>query len=469
MGQEINNTKELNMDQREKYQIIKNLIETQGNKKAAALRCGCTVRTINRLISAFRDKGESAFIHGNTGRIPVNHKGLEDIIVKLFTGALYDGSNIIHFCELLKKRENIEVSEGYVRKALKNNLLLSPKAQKKTKKALRKQLREKDQLRRLPIIQKEQLVRLEAEKHFPLSHPTRSRCKYMGEMLQVDASKHRWFGNRQSQLHLAIDDASGAIVGAYFDWEETLLGYYNMLKQVLETYGIPYKLRTDRRTVFTYQLKKNAGMKDDTFTQFGFACSQLGIDIESSSVPEFKGRVERSFQTLQSRLVIEMRLADVSTLEQANEFILAYIKTFNSTFAVINGIPSCFDGPPSSLQILHTLVVHDERKIDKGNCLTLNRTAYRPLDANGKIKIIRSGTKVGIIKTLDSSFFCTFKDEVLAIEPVPRNKSFSSVIDYECDKPSEKKKPWIPPPWHPWRNGSFQKYKSSRIRKVSGF
>lgn len=90
-----------------------------------------------------------------------------------------------------------------------------------------------------------------------------------------------------------------------------------MLKQVLETYGIPYKLRTNRRTVFIYQLKKNAGMKDDTYTQFGFACSQLGIDIESSSVPEFKGRVERSFQTLQSRLVIEMRLSGVSTLEQA--------------------------------------------------------------------------------------------------------------------------------------------------------
>ena len=457
------------MDQREKYQIIKNLIKTQGNKYAAALRCGCTVRTINRLIKSFHERGESAFIHGNTGRVPVNRKGLEDIVVKLFTGDLYDGSNIIHFCELLKKHENITVSEGYVRSVLKENLLLSPKAQKKTKKALRNQLREEERLRRLPIIQKEQLVRLEAEKHFSMSHPTRSRCKYMGEMLQVDASKHRWFGNRQSQLHLAIDDASGAIVGAYFDWEETLKGYYHMLKQVLETHGLPNKLRTDRRTVFTYQIKKNAGMKDDTFTQFGFACSQLGIDIESSSVPEFKGRVERSFQTLQSRLVIEMRLAGVSTLEQANEFIQVYVKTFNRTFAVINGIPPCFDPPPSALQILHTLVVHDQRTINKGNCFTLMRTSYQPLDANGKIRLIPSGTKVGIIKTLDGSFFCTFKDEILAIQSIPRNKSYSIEIDYNCDAPPPRKKPYIPPPWHPWRNGSFQKYKNSSDRKVSSF
>ena len=469
MGQENSGTRALNMDQREKYEIIKKLIETDGNKHAAALRCGCTVRTINRLIRLFHGKGESAFIHGNTGRVPVNHKGLEDTIAALFTGELYEGCNILHFCELLKKHENIEVSEGYVRSVLKGRCLLSPKAQRKTKKALRKRLREEQEQRRLPPMKKEQLVRLEAEKHYPMNHPTRSRCKYMGEMLQVDASKHCWFGNRQTQLHLAIDDATGAIVGGYFDREETLKGYYRMLKQILSTYGIPHTLRTDRRTVFTYQLKKNAGMEDDTYTQFGFACSQLGIDIESSSIPEFKGRVERSFQTLQSRLVIEMRLAGVSTLVEANEFLKAYIPIFNSTFAVIDGLPSCFDPPPTDLQILHTLVVHDQRTINKGNCFSLKNTLHRPLDATGRPRLLPAGTKVGIIKTLDDTFFCSFKDEVFAIEEVPRNKSHSHTIDDDCDAPKPRKKPNIPPPWHPWRIGSINKYKAARDRKASGF
>ncbi len=457
------------MDQREKYEIIKKLIGTDGNKHAAALRCGCTVRTINRLIRLFHDKGESAFIHGNTGRLPVNYKGLEDTIVALFTGDQYEGCNVLHFCELLKKHENIVVSEGYVRSVLKGHSLLSPKAQRRTKQVLRKLLREEQVLQRLNPMKKEQLVRLEAEKVYPMSHPTRSRCKYMGEMLQVDASRHRWFGNSQTQLHLAIDDATGAILGAFFDREETLKGYYHMLKQILSTYGIPHTLRTDRRTVFTYQLKKNAGMADDTYTQFGFACSQLGISIESSSVPEFKGRVERSFQTLQSRLIIEMRLASVSTLEQANVFLKTYIPIFNSTFAVIDGIPSCFDPPPTDLQLLHTLVVHDKRTINTGNCFSLNNTQQRPLDATGKPRLLPKGTKVGIIKTLDGSYFCSFKDEIFAIEEVPRNKSYSLAVDYDCDAPKPRKKPNIPPPWHPWRIGSISKYKEARDLKVSNF
>lgn len=461
MGHNKMGTGVLNMDQLDKYQTIKHLIETKGNKNAAALRFGCTVRTVNRLIKGYHDSDMAGFIHGNTGRVPINHRGIEDKIIALFTGEKYDGSNIVHFCELIKNRENITISEGYVRSVLKSHLLLSPKAQRKTKKALRKKLREEEIARRLPPLLKEQLVRLEAEEHFSMSHPTRSRSKYMGEMLQLDASDHRWFDNKRSQLHLAIDDATGAIVGGFFDNQETLFGYYQILKQTLENYGIPLKLRTDRRTVFIYQLKKNAGMEDDTYTQFAFACSQLGIDIECSSVPEFKGRVERSFQTLQSRLVIEMRLAGVTTIQLANDFLAYYIPIFNRTFAVIDGIPSCFDQPPSALQINHTLVVHDERIIDKGNCLSLKSIPHRPLDANGKLRIIPSGTKVGLIKTLDGTFYCTYRDEILAIEPVARNKVYSPAIDNEKEAPSPNQKPLIPPPWHPWKMGSFQKYKKT--------
>lgn len=142
MGHINTDKRALTMDQREKYDIIKKLIETKGNKTAAALRCGCTVRTVNRLIRLYHDQGEAAFIHGNTGRVPVNHKGFEDTIVSLFTGATYEGSNISHFCELLAKHENITVSEGYVRLVLKDRSLLSPKAQRKTRKVLRQHLRE---------------------------------------------------------------------------------------------------------------------------------------------------------------------------------------------------------------------------------------------------------------------------------------------------------------------------------------
>lgn len=78
---------------------------------------------------------------------------------------------------------------------------------------------------------------------------------------------------------------------------------------------------TDRRTVFEYKQKKSPSIEEDTFTQFGYACKQLGIEIKTSSVAQAKGRVERMFQTLQSRLPIEMKLAGISTIVQANEFL----------------------------------------------------------------------------------------------------------------------------------------------------
>lgn len=87
------------------------------------------------------------------------------------------------------------------------------------------------------------------------AHSRRPRCAYFGEMLQMDASLHLWFGDCKSQLHVAIDDCTGRIVGAYFDHQETLNGYYHVLLQFLTGYGIPHMLYTDNRTVFEYKNK----------------------------------------------------------------------------------------------------------------------------------------------------------------------------------------------------------------------
>lgn len=116
----------------------------------------------------------------------------------------------------------------------------------------------------------------------------------------MDACKHIGFGDSYSHLHIALDDSTGNIAGGYFDKEETLNGYYHVTKQILTKYGIPYKFKTDKRTVFEYKRKGSSLLEEDTFTQFSYACSQLGIELETSSVPEFKPRVERVFQTLQS-------------------------------------------------------------------------------------------------------------------------------------------------------------------------
>uniref|UniRef100_UPI003593C15A hypothetical protein n=1 Tax=Carnobacterium alterfunditum TaxID=28230 RepID=UPI003593C15A len=86
------------------------------------------------------------------------------------------------------------------------------------------------------------------------AHPSRSRKKYCGKQLQIDASSHDWFKNGSyAHLYAAIDDATGNVVGAYFDKEETLDAYYEVTEQFLTHYGIPYELLTDNRTVFHYK------------------------------------------------------------------------------------------------------------------------------------------------------------------------------------------------------------------------
>ena len=148
------------------------------------------------------------------------------------------------------------------------------------------------------------------------AHPRRPECAYFGELEQMDATPYEWIPGQVWHLHLAVDDATGQVTGAYFDTQETLNGYYHVLYQMLLNYGIPYKLFTDRRTVFTYKKKNSPSTDEDTYTQFAYACKQLGILLESSSVPQAKGRVERLNQTLQSRLPVELRLAGITTMRR---------------------------------------------------------------------------------------------------------------------------------------------------------
>ncbi len=112
----------------------------------------------------------------------------------------------------------------------------------------------------------------------------------------MDASEHVWFGNSKVHLHLAIDDATGQVIGAYFDIQETLAGYYNVLYQILTKYGIPAKFLTDNRTIFNYNKLKNPSDEKDTHTQFGYACHQLGIDLITSSSPQVKGVLKEYFK-----------------------------------------------------------------------------------------------------------------------------------------------------------------------------
>ncbi|WMJ85437.1 ISNCY family transposase [Anaerocolumna sp. MB42-C2] len=451
------------MDENQKYEVIKKLVDTNGNKKTAALKIGCSDRHINRLIKGYQEQGKSFFIHGNRGRQPAITlpTDTKQLILDLYR-TKYSDCNLTHYSELLKEKEHISVSVSAITSILRKEYILSPKANRSSKKAVKKALKaiqSKTKSKKKAAIIQSSIMDLED------SHPRHPRCAYFGEMLQMDASLHLWFGQFKTQLHIAVDDATGQIVGAYFDEQETLNGYYHVLYQVLSNYGIPYQFFTDNRTVFEYKKKHETSLEKDTFTQFGYACKQLGIDIRTSSVAQAKGRVERMFGTLQSRLPVELRLANVTSIQQANQFLHTYIKKFNKQFALpIDSIKSVFEMQPDSDKINLTLAVLSSRKIDNGSCLKYQNEYYLPVNSQGIAVHHRKGTTAMVIRSFNGELFSCIGEQVYALELLPEHKLSSKAFDL-ATIPELPKKKYIPPMNHPWKQASFEKYAKSQLHR----
>ena len=446
------------MDEQKKYEVIKALADhPNGNKDRAALTLGCTKRHINRMLAGYRREGKAFFVHGNRGRKPATTipEETRNTVVDLYRNKYYQ-ANFRHYTELLEERENIRISPSSVAKILEAESILSPRVTKARKKRIKKELlikKENASSKKEADAIQANLVAVED------AHSRRPRGAYFGEMQQMDASPYEWVPGQTWHLHLAIDDATGTVTGAWFDTQETLSGYYHVFHQILTNYGIPYQFFTDRRTIFTYKQKNSPSLDEDTYTQFAYACKQLGVLLESSSVPQAKGRVERLNQTLQSRLPVELRLAGITTIEGANEFLHSYIKKFNAKFSLpIHHTKSVFVEQPSDETINLILAVLNERTVDCGHCIRFQNQHYRMLDNRGLQVHYRNGTKTMVIQAFDGSLYCCVNDkEIYALEKVPERYPSSKNLDAE--QPAQKpKKKYIPPMNHPWRRSAFRKF-----------
>lgn len=445
---------ELRMNEQYKYQIIKKLVETNGNKKRAAIKLKRSIRQIDRMIAGYKEFGKEFFIHGNRGRKPVKAltEELKTEIELLYTNKYFD-CTYTSFKEYLDTRENIHLSIDAIRVILRDRCIFSPRTHKKTLASYRKKLKEEMKTASAKEKKKikDKLVMSED------SHPRQPRCQYFGEELQMDACIHPWFGKEKTALHAAIDDATGQVVGLYFDKEETLNGYYNITHQILSRYGIPYLIKTDKRTVFEYKKKASSKVEEDTFTQYAYACRQLGIQLKTSSVPEFKPRVERLFETLQMRLPQELRLAQISTIDEANKFLDTYIKQFNHKFALqINNSKNVFENQVSEEKINLTLAVLCQRVIDSGHSIKYKNEYYRLINKVGSTIYFHKGTKCIVIKAFDGGLYATVDESIYALEKIPEIQLKSENFD-EIEETKERKI-YIPKMIHPWKGKSFEEF-----------
>ena len=459
---------ELRMNELEKYNVIKELVDHNGNKNRAAEKLGISRRQVDRLIIKYKEKGKSGFIHGNRSKKPVNtlNKSISEDIILLYKTKYYD-FNFNHFKEFLKKDEEIDVSYKFIYKTLSKEGILSPKARKKTKRQYAKQKLLKEKKINLAMSDEQINIIVNHEVALEDSHPRGEKPKYFGEVIEQDGSIHLWFGNTKTCLHLAIDKATSTIVGAYFDKQETLNGYYHVLHQILTNYGIPYKFLTDNRTVFNYMSlnpDKRTSEKD-VLTQYGYACKQLGVELETTSISQAKGLIERTNGTFQGRLVQELRLNNITTIEEANKYLIeVFVPYFNSKFALnYNKFDSVFEKSPNEEEINYTLAVLTPRKIDNGNSIKFQNKYYQPY-LNNKLKCFSPKTECLVIKAYDGSLVVSIDEQILELKELSRNESLSKNFE-EVPIVKEKKK-YIPPMSHPFKAASFKKYQEKQATRT---
>jgi transposase len=272
----------------------------------AAQSLGISERQVWRLLAAFRREGAEAVVHGNRGRAPKQTLSpeLRQRIAEL-AQTTYRGFNRTHLAEKLRTNENIHVSCSTVWRILEEAKVESPKSHRRPKHRTR-----------------------------------RERRPRAGMMLQVDGSDHDWFEGRGPRLSLlgAIDDATGEVVAALFRKEEDAHGYMLMLKQIVLQRGIPLALYADQHSIFIHTSGEKETIAEQLAgqrapTQLGRILDDLGIQMITALSPQAKGRVERLWGTFQDRLVSELRLAGICTLDDANEFVVSYLPVFNAQFA----------------------------------------------------------------------------------------------------------------------------------------
>lgn len=299
---------ELRVSQKEMHRIhvVRLTIEGRETVGRGAKLLGISPRQMKRLRRKLKQRGVEGLLHGNRGKAPWNKTVSEKIkqVVELARGR-YQGFNDSHLTEKLREKEKIVLSRPTVRTILRQAGIA----------AVRKR---------------------GVKRHYK----RRERRAQEGALLLWDDSAHHWFGKEAQQLNLTavIDDATGAFLHGVFTLEEDAQSYLLCLRAILLEKGIPLGLYMDRHGIFRrnddhWSLQEQlAG--EQTPTQVGQALRELGIEAIFALSPQAKGRVERLFNTLQDRLVQELRLAGISTLEKGTGFVNGPFKTdFNARFA----------------------------------------------------------------------------------------------------------------------------------------
>lgn len=289
----------------------------------------------------------------------------------------------------------------------------------------------------------------------------RERRAHFGELVQLDGSHHQWFEKRGAKgcLMNMVDDAQGTSL-AWLAEEETIFAAMKLLWLWIERYGIPQSLYTDKKNVYvidekTRQIAADSGL--EMLTQFGRACKQLGIEIITAHSPQAKGRVERNHGVYQDRLVKELRLAGISTITAANEFLQAgYCDQLNEKFTVAPRARADYHRSAKGYDLASIFCIEEERTLSTDWIVRFQNQFYQ-LQPLRKTQVARS--KVLVRRYLNGELHFCYEKRDLPYLLLPERPKAKTV--------NKKKKPkrraaqimeqYVPPANHVWRSFQFGK------------
>jgi len=370
-------------------------------------------RQIRRIVSKIRQEGDKGIRHGLRGKASGRRlsKKVKDKVIRLYKEK-YKGFGPTLATEKLLELDDIKISK----ETLRNWLIESGDWERVRKVREHRQWRER--------------------KH------------YFGEMVQMDGSRHDWFEGRASECVLMgyIDDATGEAYGRFYEYEGTIPAM-NSFKRYTEKYGIPSSVYVDRHS--TYKLTGKPTIEDELAnkmpkSQFERALEELGVRVIHAYSPQAKGRIERLFNTFQDRVVKEMRLKGIASIEEGNKFLEGYLPIYNKRFTV---------------KALQEANLHREipagLNLDKVLCIKTERVLRNDFTIahDGKLYQVAEhvhAKKVMVEERVDGSLHITYDNRILKYKEITSRPVREKAVETKVFK-AKKKKVYTPPKDHPWR------------------
>jgi len=400
-----------------RLEVMQRLKDKSLKQKEAAQILKLSVRQIKRLFRAYKGEGTKGLISRRRGKVSNNR--LDAQVMQQAMDLLYEryqdfGPTLAH--EKLVEVHGLKLSDESVRRLMIAEGIWKPR---KAKQAAVHQIRE------------------------------RRAC--FGELVQIDGSDHAWFEGRgpRCTLLVYIDDATGQLLELWFVPDETFFAYCEASRHYFERYGKPLAFYSDKHGIFRVNQEQTTG-KGSGLTQFGRAMQELDVQILCANTPQAKGRVERVNQTLQDRLVKELRLQGISDIDRANAFLNEYRADFNQRFAVQPRSKHDAHRPLCKTENLDLIFTHQKTGTLSKNLTVQYQKVIYQIQSDRPDYTLRNA-KVKVCQNAQGVITILYKDNPLAYTIYHKPSRQAEVVDTKT-LDHHLKLPIPPAPNHPWRN-----------------